>query len=355
MYIYIITLLMCYLFVLLNDAKENSESAKFPKKFFYIIITALMLIIVGFRSDTVGIDTYAYKGEFLRIGRKNFDYLLNDKILNEVGYAFSNILFGKLGLPWEIYKLLMGAIFLIPAFILIYKKTDNPFYALIFFITMGWWTYPMSTIRQSVAIGLTILAFLFEEKNKKLPFISCILLAISFHNSAFIVLIYYVITKIPLNKKNVGIWAVLGLIITLLGITPLRNFVQEIMLYFGKDYSSIENTGGNLMEVFFILTLILGSTFIGKEKDEIYVKYYKAVYLSAVILPIVKINPTLFRIYQYFSIYLVVFIPMMLSRIKDKKIRLIGHLGYNTVCLYLLFTKTLIEINKLIPYSFFGD
>lgn len=355
MYIYIITLLMCYLFVLLNDAKKNSENAKFPKKFFYIIITALMLIIVGFRSDTVGIDTNAYKCEFFRLGRENFDYLFNYKILNEMGYAFSNILFGNLGLPWEIYKLLMASIFLIPVFILIYKKTDNPFYALIFFITMGWWTYPMSTIRQSVAIGLTIIAFLFEEKNKKLPFIICILLAISFHNSTFIVLVYYIITKIPLNKRNIGIWMIVGVLIIILGIIPLRNITQEIMLYFGKDYSVIENTGGNLMEAFFVITLILGGTFIGKEKDETYIKYYKAIYLSAVLLPIVKINPTLFRIYQYFSIYLVVFIPMMLSRIKDKKIRLIGHLGYNAVCLYLLFTKTLIEINKLIPYSFFWD
>lgn len=354
MYIYIIVLMICYLFAILNN-KKNIEKKKFPKKVFYIVITMVMIIIVGFRNDNIGIDTYAYKSEFIRLGRKNFEYMLNYNILNEVGYTFLNILFGKLGLTWEIYKLLMGAMFLIPAFILIYKKTDNPFYALIFFISMGWLTYPMSTIRQSVAIGLTILAFLFEEKNKKIAFISCILLAISFHNSTFIVLIYYIIRRIPLNKKNIGIWAILGIAMVLLWTTPLRNFGQEIMLYFGKDYPTIEKTGGNLMEVFFILTLILGGVFIEKEDDDNYIKYYKAIYLSAVLLPIVKINPALFRIYQYFSIYLVVFIPMMLSKIKDKNIRLIGHIGYNAVCLYLLFTKTLLEINKLIPYNFFWD
>lgn len=353
MYIYIIILLFCYILTILNNQNVKKENKKNFYKVIYILIIIFFVFIVGLRSDKVGMDTIVYKGEFFRLSKKNFSYLFKYNLLDEIGYAFLNILFGKIGLSWLCYKIFMASLFIVPVSILIYKNSNNCFFSLVLFIILGWLTYSMSTMRQAVAIGLTIIAFLFEKKNKKIMFFLFSALAISFHNSTFIIFIYYIFLKMPLNKNNKLIWLTFGFISVVLGLGTFRTYMFKIFNYFGKTYGYDNNTGGNLMEIFLIVTLIIGAFFINKDNDEDYIRYYKAIFLAAILLPIIKVNPALFRVYQYFSIYQIIFIPMMLSKIKEKNFRLIGYIGYNTVFLYLFFAKIIVESNQLIPYKFF--
>ena len=92
---------------------------------------------------------------------------------------------------------------------------------------------------------------------------------------------------------------------------------------------------------------------MGQDGDERYWKYYKAIFLSAVLLPIVRINLALFRIYTYFSIYEGLFIPLMLSKIDHGMIKAIGYMGYFGVYLYLFFTQSAASSLKATPYMFF--
>lgn len=360
MSIYIITLLICLLISMVAYQKVcvqpmnnyNCLDLNHRYKRLFIFIAVFMLLVVGLRADAIGIDTLNYKNTFHVIGSQNFSFLNSYKWYQEPGYVFTIILFNKLGLSWRIYTIFMAALFLIPIFVLIFKNTKNCFFALTVFIMCGLWTYPMSTMRQAAAIGLTVIAFMFEDKKRNVLCLIFIFIASLFHISALLSLVYFFIRKVSVTKQRLLVWFVVGTLIVGFGIGPLRNILSNIMLYFGRDYQNNTLTGGLWQELFYLLTLGLG-WFIGYDGDETYWKYYKAIFLSAVLLPIVRINPALFRIYTYFSVYEIIFVPLMLAKINQNAIKGMGYMGYLSVYLYLFITQSLAASLKVTPYVFF--
>ena len=360
MIIYITTLFICLFISMIAYQKVYVHSIKYNRcldinhryKKLFVIISVFLLLVVGLRADIIGIDTLNYKNTYLTIGKLGFSFLNSYEWYQEPGYAFIIILFNKLGFSWQIYAVFMAALFIIPIMVLIFKNTENCFFALTIFIMSGLWIYPMSTMRQAAAMGLTIIAFMFEDKKRNIFCLLFIFIASLFHVSALLAFVYFVVRKIPITKQSVVVWFVIGFLIVGIGIGPLRNLLVEIMNLFGRDYQKDDSTGGLLQELFYILSLAIGWFFCHK-KDERFWKYYKAIFLSAVLLPIIRVNPTLFRVYTYFSVYEVVFIPIMLSRIKHNPIKVIGYMGYFLVYMYLFFTQILASSLQVVPYLFF--
>ena len=360
MSIYIITLLICLIISMIayqtvyvqpmNNYKCLDLNHRYKRLF--IILAVFMLLVVGLRADVIGIDTLNYKDTFYAIGRRDFSFLNSYEWYQESGYAFVIILFNKLGFSWQAYAVFMAALFIIPMMVLIFKNTDNCFLALTIFIMCGLWTYPMSTMRQAAAIGLTVIAFMFEDKKRNLLCLLFIFLASLFHISALLALVYFVVRKVSVTKRGLLVWFVAGILIVVIGIGSLRNILAEVMISLGRDYQNNDLTGGLRQELFYIASLGIG-WFFGQEGDERYWKYYMPIFLSAVLLPIVRINPALFRIYAYFSIYEVVFIPLMLSKVNQKMIKVVGYMGYFGVYLYLFFTQSVASSLKVTPYMFF--
>lgn len=59
----------------------------------------------------------------------------------------------------------------------------------------GLWTFSMSTMRQVAAIGITVIAFLFEDKKKNFWSLVFIFIASLFHVSAMLALLYFIVRK----------------------------------------------------------------------------------------------------------------------------------------------------------------
>lgn len=358
--IYIIVLLICLLSAIMvhqrNVVNDNTVISYRDINRRYIVLfiglSIALLLIVGLRNSNIGIDTWNYKNTYNFYRNKDFSIIKELKWYDEPGYIFVIILFNKLNLDWQIYSLFMATVFIVPIMLLIFKSKTNSFFVLVLFVLGGYWTFSMSTMRQATAMGLTVIAFMLEDKRKNILSLLFIAIAMTFHVSALIALMYFVARKIPINKKNALFWLFLGALVAFLGIGPLREIFQNLMHFFGRDYTSNKPTGGYMRELFFILTLILG-WILGEENDNDYWKYYKAILISAVLLPIVKFEPTLFRTYMYFSLYEIIFVPYMLSKIKQLPIKMMGYFGYFFVYLFLFFTQAINSSMKLVPYEFF--
>lgn len=67
------TILLIYIFISSILYKSNRYSNKNKEKIIYLIITFIpLLIVMGFRGDTVGTDTYAYSNLYFKdISRMN--------------------------------------------------------------------------------------------------------------------------------------------------------------------------------------------------------------------------------------------------------------------------------------------
>ena len=356
MSIYILSLIICLLLSAFYHQKSISnyigviKTANFRN--IYILVALFFLAVVGLRSNTVGIDTINYQNIYTSRLPESYTYLLQYNWYDGIGHTLLIYLFRKLGLPWQAYAFSMAAIYIVPIMYLIYKKTSNPYFALVLFILSGSWTYPMSTMRQAAAMGIVIIAFFFLGKPIKCFIL--LILAATFHASAIISILLFLATKIPLNKKNRLVWLGVGLGVTVLAIGPLQSLFFQIMNMFGRTmYVYDETTGGWFQELFFVLTVLIGILYSVDFQNEDYLFGLKAIYLSAVLLPIVRINPTLFRVYSYFSIYQIVFVPLLIGNLKDRIVKVSGFVGYMSVYLYIFFTQCMIPSLKVIPYHFF--
>ena len=356
MSIYILTLITCLVFSMFYYQKSITNYSRVIKtpnyKIIYIILAFFFLAVLGLRSSSVGIDTINYQNIYMSRLNENFSYLLKYNWYDGVGHSLIIFLFRKLGLPWQMYVLFMAAIYIVPIMYVAYIKTNNPFFALTIFILSGSWTYSMSTMRQAAAMGIVIIAFLYI--NRPIKCFLYLLLAATFHVSALISFLLYFVSKIPLNKKNVYVWLGSGIGITVFALGPLQHVFFQLMNMFGRTmYVYDEATGGWLQEMFFVLTVLIGMFYSFNYENEDYVFGLKAIFLSAVLLPVVRINPTLFRVYSYFSIYQIIFVPLLLNNINDRVVKVLGYVGYVSVYMYIFFTLYMIPSIRVIPYRFF--
>ena len=322
-----------------------------------VILGIICVIIIGLRHYDIGIDTSGYYDNYKTYSNTSFSSVLKDIDISnsEFGFAFINILFNKLSFSWNAFCIVLATLYIYPIFKLIQNKSANIYFSILMFLLCGSFFFSMSTIRQSVAIGLTIIAYLLYEK-KIYWGLLFLPLAVTIHNSAIVAIIPYILMLLPLNKKSFWLWLIIagGIIVF------FKDFLQSVFMSAleasGREYNEVD-TGGNLQELFFILTYIL--PYLISSNLDAFLKNNKffiiSLLLSLIFLPVFSINPAFNRLYFYFSIYLVVLIPNIFSSLpKYNTIRNIGELSY--ILAYLLTLGYYLNPNvHIIPYKFFWE
>ena len=103
-----------------------------------------------------------------------------------------------------------------------------------------------------------------------------------------------------------------------------------------------------------IFSLMLGLVYKRKFliKDEINKYLFFMIVAATILIPITQFHPAVSRLYFYYSIMLILYIPNILAVINDRAIRFIGVLGYSITVLLVFFTNT-ISSSKLDSYIFF--
>lgn len=321
----------------------------------YIIFCGIIFIfLIGCRADTVGIDTLNYKQTYIRMNYESFSMLSNTTWLQEPGYTALLIGLNKLGLSWNGFLIIAATIYVIPIMLLIYRESDNVFFSLLLFVLQGYFIFSMSTMRQSIAMGICILAFFQLKKKRYVRYFALTLFAALFHVSALISILLFVSVLLRINNRNIYIWTGIAFCVAIAGLTPLRELFISALSSLGKNYLVIE-TGGWFREIFFVITILLclyintfDKDFIEKHKIS-----YIAILIAAVLLPIVKYHPALARLYFYFSIFEIILIPSIIARLRDLKIRLLGMLCYFIGGMYMLLQQ--LPTKSVIPYLFFWN
>jgi len=352
MIVYIMILLMILFFAFLfNNRKMNlilftNKKIKVDSIYFYIIGTVLILIS-GLRKYTIGIDTYAYKVRFVQVKALDFGNFLSNFEL-EYGYNFLEFLVSRITDDFQLLLITIAIIYIISVSKIIKKYSAYPPISFLLFLTLGFYTFGMSSIRQTIAISITLLSFDYIIEKKLLKFMIIVLIASFFHVSALIFLPSYWFNKFRINKKSITIFVAVGAVTFL-----LKDKLRELMILFPRNYEIVE-TGGELFYIFMLLSLMVGflfkKSFITSNHFNKYL--YFMIVAAIIIFPIVKFNPAMLRLYYYYSIYLIIYIPNVIFAIKDKAIRLIGIYSYVVVSVYIFFSS-IIPSSQLGNYLFF--
>lgn len=196
----------------------------------------LFSLVAGLRYD-VGVDHLAYLSDYLQVLRGK-DAWRERGI--EYGYMLFTQLYGALGIHPTIYFGSIAAIQL-TFFFWPYRKEYAIVPFMMFLLMLGGFFFTwMNGIRQMVAACIFVFSIPFIQNRKFVPFLACMFLAFLWHQSAIILLPFYLFAYSKLAWSNRMILFPIFLSCFVLGNTPfwINNLsnLELILGVIGYDY-----------------------------------------------------------------------------------------------------------------------
>lgn len=331
-----------------NDDFFNNQLIRKKTKNSIILIGIFLFIISAFRATSVGIDTSSYLWTFERLGFSMPKLSLS--FFSEDGYTLLEYVCRGIGVGFRGVIVFGAAIYIFPVLYLIYRYSENPYLSLFYFVTLDYYCFSMSGMRQSIAIGLCLIAFEMAQRKKLILFLALVGIAITFHSTAVVFIPIYFLRNIPLKRKYIYPFLLLGLLCFV-----FRGQIVSIIQTMSRVYYSNITTGGTGMYLYMLVAVLLAFIYSPEWLDDnsnakSIITYMMIV--AIIMFPILQFNPTAFRLHYYYSIAIVLFIPAVLGDIRNAKVRFIFTCFFFFVAVYYFFGYTMQNMG-VNPY-FFG-
>lgn len=315
---------------------------------YLFLVGCILVLIPGLRDVTIGLDTYQYE-DFYRSIRGSLFKAISDTRFEE-GFVLINLLtrpFDFIVLQIVVSTLLVGLVFAI-----IKRYSTNIGLSCVLFIIFCFYYRCFNEMRQAVALGVVCysLRYMVEKDIKR--FLACVLIAALFHRTSIII----APAALLLYIGNIKWWQISLLLGGLVILTMYANLIiQAFLPYFLTDYSNMEEgAGGWGLFAFQILTLCLAFyryKYLKVDRTNVILVYLLCV--SIIMFPICHINPMLFRLQDYYWVFMIILVPRIINTFRSSFIRSVACSCYFIIGYFFYFVKMFTESNELIPYKFF--
>lgn len=326
--------------------KASTGQAWWERTDVYLIGT-LCAALIAFRALSVGIDTSTY-ALFYNQGIEQGIYLYSPNHQNmEIGYNILQAIFIQLGLGFRAVLVFQALVCIIPVCYVIIRYSTNPYFSFFVFIALDYFLFAMTGLRQSIAIGLTVLAFDAALKHKRLHFLLLVGLAATFHITALIFLPVYLLVKIP-DRKEVYILA--GIAFVLVYLT--RGMLWELAGRFARIAYEEGTISGTRMLMLFIL-IVLSDFLLPRRAavSRVHIALRHLTIVAIIMYPVLQFNPTAFRAHFFYTILLLLYVPGIVSGIRERWLKLAVGSAYLAVMTLYMLNYTFQNIGA-IPYNF---
>lgn len=303
---------------------------------FLTIETIVLVVVSGLRHPSVGNDTYNYLYLLKDSRYDNIDGLLSsffdgfmstEYTFRDPGYWLFQTLFAKITTEQIPFLLTIAVITLVP-FACFNKrflhKLNYILFSYVLFICLLYSNFPNQFVRQCCAFSFMCIGYISLSNNKNLKFIILTLIASTFHKSALILIVFYVIYKyIPakyyLLLGYIGFFTLL--FVPTLAITLMGDVGEIYVGYFNVE------TDKSVIIVFFLAFLYLMVTHLILSK-QFSIQENKLQLCGVCVLfmltPSIYIASTAFRIISYFLVWDCVLIPQIIDKYSQKKVLLVA-------------------------------
>lgn len=190
--------------------------------------TVVMCMMVMLRSSTVGVDYPTYQSYFETVCQNNISYLFSSNNIYrfEPGFSLLTYVFSLVTKDSAIYMGLIPVLIIIPRAVTIFKQSCSVWFSVFVYISFGFFSYSMCTLRQELAISIMLFALPYLKDRKIIPYMIIIVLAASFHKSLWLMVPVYFLAVIPLNWKSISLYAV-GTLLVLIFSVQILGFVTQ--------------------------------------------------------------------------------------------------------------------------------
>lgn len=352
MTVYLMNIIFLFLgyFILINQKKINGRA------WFCAQASIQWILISGLRSTAVGADTGRYELIFNQVKEMEWQYIwslvkqswsLNAEI-KDSGYYLLQKVFQLFSTDYNVYLTFVAVLFFVPMAIWIYKYSENVLLSYITFSCLFYSFFAITGTRQTIVTGIGVFIGL-ELLHRKKYFLYYLMIFLLFpiHKSVITLAIFPVVYRLRVtNKKVIGWIALIGACWIFRG--RLMTFLSVLVGYEQYD-QMIEGAGANTFVTLFMVILVIGlyiKNYILKTYD-ISVEVYNAMLVAACLLPLTAINQSAMRVVQYFSIYLVLFLPWVVKIVRKKQ-QFIAIIVGELLMIYLLIRNNPV-------YTFFWE
>ncbi|MEN8076850.1 EpsG family protein [Clostridioides difficile] len=327
MTVFYLTLLSVYIFSFL--ARVIREKHKGIAWVFVIIVILIVTLVSGLRSG-IG-DTYMYKHLYELIGPDfNSDGY-------EVGFIFFLQVLKYISDNPQFMIIITSIIINVLNIISMYIFTKDGYFeiATFLYIASGYYTVTMNGIRQSLAGSILFIATVFIIKKKLIYYLIFCIVAISIHNSAFVMIpMYFIVREKAWHKKTNILYALM--LIGLFFYDPIMNMLQGTR-YGG--YSDFDEGGANIIRItvflvpIFIAYLKRKSIRLKWKNGDIFVNM---TIVCGIIMLFSAFNWIFARFTIYFQPYSFIVFAFLLKNCFEKKEKRLIYFGL-IVCYFMFF------------------
>ena len=317
-----------------------------------------LLLIAAFRSIYFAPDTLGYVIRYINLSESSINTYWGELINNtEIGikdpfFYFITSIIHSLGFSYRWWLAFIALTFIYSSSWLIYKYSDEPYISYISLISLGYFYFSLTGLRQILAVSFILISYKYLREKRLVWFVLLVMLASLFHTSALIFLIAYPFSYIKLGIKQM-LLIFTSLFLIMFFYSRIFDLI-EIIAWDDRIYYYLVHDRALNFSGFIIHLLIFLFCLYHKEKivdhDIKNISLYNLLILGLIFQFFSNIIAEFFRVAMYFNIFSIILIPKSLAAIKNKKKKIITYV-------FILFSLVtyIIHSGKFYDFQFFWE
>ena len=306
------------------------------------------------RSKTVGQDMGGYANIFSTYSNMSWGGVI--KSTPEVGFALLNKLVSVFTSDFQWMTVITALMTVIPVWLVYRKEVIDSYLSIAIYIILPTFVMPFSGLRQSIAISLGVIAYVFTKKKKLVPFLLTVVFACLFHQSAFLLFVMYPLYRVKITKK--WLFAIVPAMITVFIFNkPIFSFLQSLL---SDVYNTkAQSTSAYSMLILFVIFCVFAFVIPDDKRVDAETNGLRNFLLFATMI---QMFAPLHTLAMRFNYYYIIFLPLLIPRIvRIRRVR------YNQIAILAKYIMIIFFISyfwynvagknslSIFPYQFFWE
>ncbi|MBR5309852.1 MAG: EpsG family protein [Oscillospiraceae bacterium] len=329
-----------------------NDRNKAAMKLFWLLLFILLIL----RQITVGTDLLNYKRIFSTIMFSSW----KDAVFRspEIGFNVLMKTIANISGEFRLFLIvcaILSICFLAAGYI---KYSEDTSLSIAIFISTSTFLMLFSGLKQAIAISLGFFAFEMARKRRLIIFIAVVLIAMSFHPSAFMLFFMYPLYFAKLTKKWIpGI--VFALVTIFVFNEQIFRYLTRLLLMFTEYEGTISKTGAYTMLILFGLFSIFSYVIPDESKmDNDTLGMRNFLLLAFALQMFAPLNSLAMRMGYYYMAFIPIVIPRIINRKRYRWNQVAVFVEYLMIVFFSIYFFVSAEDNNVLstfPYRFFWE
>lgn len=352
--LYMVSPIILASLVKIASGGASLEKANIRKVYLVICFLAIALMI-GLRHFSNGSgDTRFYCVNWIELRETTFsDFKVKlFEIDLEKGYLIAVWIFAHIFKDYQFVMILSGTFFAISVCCFVSKNSKNPIMSLLIFNCIGIFSFLVQGLRQGIAMCICLFAIEKCKKKQLFKFILLILLAMTFHSSAILFSVVYILQNFKINVPSFMVFTLVVIIV----VSLLPKIFQFMNTLLNDDYSTETATSEDsviITVLIYAAILLVSLLFYEKSKDDNhYSIFFYMCCISTIMMMLRGSTSTIVeRVGFYFSFSSMILVPNCIDNIEDKPTKIFTNIAVGILFIVLAYHKA--SYSELVPYEFY--